>query len=62
MPLDRCHSLLWKAFSYVQVHDKISALVNTYVEDIQLCLNTSNHILAEFGDWNPGWMHHLTAS
>ena len=37
------HSLLWKAFSYFQVPEKISALVRAYFEDIQLCFNTSNY-------------------
>ena len=37
------HSLLWKAFSYFQVPEKISVLVKAYFEDIQLCFNTSNY-------------------
>ena len=37
------HSLLWKAFSYFQVPEKISALVRAYFADIQLCFNTSNY-------------------
>ena len=34
------HSLL---FSYFQAPEKMSALVGAYVEDIQLCFNTSNY-------------------
>ena len=30
------HSLLWKAFSYFQVPEKISVLVREYYEDTQL--------------------------
>ena len=49
-------SLLWKAFSYFQVPEKISALLKAYFEDNQLCFNTSNHyILAAFGYWHHGW-------
>ena len=36
-------SLLWKAFSYFQVLEKISVLVKAYVVDIQLCFNTCNY-------------------
>ena len=44
------HSLLCKQFSYFQVPEKISASVKAYLEDIQLCRNTRNYIMAAIGD------------
>ena len=37
------HCLLWKAFSYFQVPERILALVKAYFEDIKLCFKTSNY-------------------
>ena len=36
IPLDCLHSRLWKAFSYFQVPDQISGLVQAYFEDMQM--------------------------
>ena len=43
------HSLLWKAFSYSQVPEKLSAFQlsgKAYFEDIQSCFNTSNYTIS----------------
>ena len=37
------HSLLWKAFSYFQVLEKISALARAYYGGMQLCFSASNY-------------------